>query len=150
MQPVYLLCGPPGSGKTWVGTQLEHKFTYVKHDAYDWKDNNQHFKATLDAAKESEKPVLTDIPFGERDFKERLENKGLTVIPVFVLEHATVVQKRYEAREKKKIPKHFLSRTLSIPERAKEWKAFVGTSEQVLAHMKDVEFNPHLHGLEQK
>ncbi len=33
-QKIYLVCGVPGSGKTWVCKQLTDKFQYVAHDDY--------------------------------------------------------------------------------------------------------------------
>lgn len=155
-QPVYLVCGVPGSGKTWVCRQLKDKFTYVPHDQC-WKhptkkpdaskDNPEwapgavstHVECVVKAVKEGLKPVITESPFNERAVKEELEAKGVTVRPYFVIEAPETARKRYEKRESKKYPKHFYSRAKSIETRAKEWSVPSGTSEEVLEMLKGVD-----------
>lgn len=138
MQPVYLVCGVPGSGKSWVCEQLEGEFSYLKHD--EWldtpKEKRIYANAILKLAKTSEKPVLADCPFGERPLKEDLERLGLKVTPIFIVEMPMVIAKRYSLR-KKPIPKAHMTRALSIKNRAKEWNAFFGTSQEVLYYLRN-------------
>ncbi len=133
MQPIYLVCGVPGSGKSWVCDQLTHKFHYVRHDDYIQGD---YTKGLAYEAKASEKPVIGDCPFGERVLIKDLEDRGLSVTPVFIVEDGQVVRKRYEARDKKPIPPQHITRAINIRHRAEEWRCFYGTSSEVLEHLK--------------
>lgn len=139
MQPIYLICGVPGSGKSWVCEQLKSDFEYLCHDDY----SKENFPVLLaQATISSNKPVLADCPFAERELRERLFEKGCHVISVFIIETPEICQARYEEREEAKrrklhpYPKQFLSRAASIASRAVEWKAFRGTSQEVLDHLK--------------
>lgn len=136
VQKVYLVCGVPGSGKTWACEQLKDKFTYVPNDEHIGGD---HLKEVYRAARSSEKPVLADCPFAERIVRETLTNQGLYVIPVFVVEDPQLIKKRYEAREGKPIPTSHLTRALNMQKRAEDWRAFFGTSEEVFQHLRDLQ-----------
>lgn len=135
-QPVLLICGVSGSGKTWVCRQLADKFTYVPHDVF--------FEAipqvVAHAAKNSTKPIITECPFGERLIRESMEKRGLRVVPFFVIEEPSLVRARYMAREKKELPKNAWTRATSIIERAKEWGAISGTSTEILNYLRDLKF----------
>lgn len=131
---VYLLAGVPGSGKSSVCEQLRDKFFYVSHD----KCGDFLSKVILDISKSQKKPILTDCPFAERKLKDELEAQGLDVIPVFIVEDPNVIARRYELREKKPASKATLTRASSILERAREWNAFHGTSDEVLNHLRSI------------
>lgn len=131
---VYLVCGVSGSGKTWVCKQLANKFTYVPHDEH-FKD---HVAAVFRAGLKSDKPVITEVPFAERDAKTKLEYLGCNVIPIFVVETPETVRKRYFQREGKEPQKAALTRAVSITERAKEWKTPMGTSSEVLKYLQGI------------
>lgn len=135
MKKVYLVCGVPGSGKSWVCEQLLNRFDYVRHDDYIQGD---YTKGIVYAAKRAEKPVLGDCPFGERVLVQELEKHGLEVTPLFIVEDPQLIKKRYEARDKKPFPPQHLTRAISIKNRAREWQAFSGKPEEVLAYLKDV------------
>lgn len=155
MKPVYLIIGVSGCGKSWILRQLADKFHYIPHDRC-WSHPNAkpeegldpkwgppgsestHLKEISMAAKKSNKPVITEVPFAERKFREDLEAQGFDVIPVFVVEDADLISKRYEARERKPLPKAAYSRAKTIINRAKEWRAFYGTSDEVLKHLQDL------------
>lgn len=155
MQPVYLVCGVSGSGKSWVCRQLKEKFSYVPHDKC-WShptakpsdgpdpkwgpkgSKSIHTDVISLVAKMSQRPIVTECPFGERQVRTELEAKGLKVIPIFVVEEPGVVARRYQSREGKPIPAAAFSRASSIIDRAREWKSFHGTSDQVLEHLKGV------------
>lgn len=158
LAPVYLIIGVSGSGKSWVARQLADKFNYLPHDRC-WKhvsgvkptegldpkwgppgSESTHMPEIIKLARESTKPILTEVPFGERKLKEDLEKEGIKVTPVFVVEHPSVVARRYNGREGKFLSKAVLTRASSIKERAKEWNAFQGTSDEVLEHLKTMEF----------
>ncbi len=140
MKPVYLLCGVPGSGKTWVAMKLEDRFNYFEND--DFIGRGDYGAELIRASRKSEKPILATCPFAERELKERLESNGVTVIPVFITEDPHVVKKRYEARELRSIPPQHLTRAVSIKKRAVDWCAIRGTASQVLDELKRVDHGP--------
>lgn len=131
---VYLVCGVSGSGKTWVCRQLLDKFTYVPHDEH---YNDQSF--AVQQASKGGRPVITESPFGERLVRSEMELLyGLEVIPVFVITPVEQVAQQYHAREGKYLPQAARTRAGTIINRAIEWKAFHGSSEEVLAYLQSV------------
>lgn len=163
MQKIYLVCGVSGCGKSWASRQASHRFHYIPHDrcwvhpekepwnpantgAADIQDDSRylpgaksnHVEVLIEAAKLAPKSILTECPFKERETRERLEAAGITVVPIFVIEAPYIVKERYEKREKKDCPKNVLTRAETIIDRAAEWDAFHGTSEQVLKHLLNV------------
>ena len=151
---VYLVVGVPGAGKSWVCRQLGDKFNYIPHDRC-WShptekpdagldpkwckgSKSTHIETLVKEAKSSEKPLLTEVPFGERKVKEDLEAKGLRVKTIFVIEDPKVVSSRYEAREGKPLYKGAVTRASTIKDRAREWNSFAGTSSEVLKHLQDL------------
>lgn len=128
MKKVYLICGVPGSGKTWVSKQLAHKFEYIPHDMH-YKD---HAKVIAQKSESLERPIITECPFAERELRAVLTASGLEVKPYFVVEHPDVAKARYESRENKPFPKNNYTRASSISKRADEWQAPKGTSQEVL------------------
>ena len=160
---IYLVCGVSGSGKSWACRQAAERFHYIPHDrcwvhpdkpawdpAHVWAADlgdesrylpgakSNHLEVLIAAAKLASKPLLTECPFAERNLREGLEAAGLHVIPVFVIEKPSLVASRYLKREGKKIPQAALTRADSIRHRAHEWRAFSGTSSEVLAYLKGV------------
>jgi hypothetical protein len=132
MKPVFLVIGVPGSGKTWVCEQLTEKFDYVPHDP-GWET---HLLRLLKAARKGDKPVISEVPFGERDLIASLRSKGVKVKPIFVVEKPEVAASRYQRREGKPIGKGHLKRAATMAQRAARWGAFSGTSTEVLRHLK--------------
>lgn len=133
MQTVYLICGVPGSGKTWVCKQLTDKFHYVEHDKHDGD-----LVSMTELYARGSCPVLLDCPFNERELRRKLEMRGIKVVPYFVVEHPDTVKERYEAREGRPIPKQHLTRARSIMEKVEEWQAPYGDSESVLKMLKEL------------
>ncbi len=129
---IYLICGVSGSGKSWVCKQLTHKFAYLPHDEH-YKDFGQ---AIAKLARASNKPVITECPFGERPIKDDLERRGLKVIPIFVIEAPDIVRKRFIEREKRQPQQAALTRATTILRRAKDWNAPHGTSNQILQYLR--------------
>lgn len=114
--------------------QLTDKFHYVPHDEH-YRD---HVEVLVDLSKRVQRPLITESPFGERVLREKLEAEGLKVFPFFVVEPQAVVSKRYREREGKVLPKAAFTRAATIINRAKEWEAFHGTSQEVLEKLKSV------------
>lgn len=134
MMPVYLVCGVPGSGKTWVCRQVCEKFAYVPHDLH----INDHIEFVCTMAKQVKIPIITECPFAERVTKEKLEAGGCVVIPIFIVEKPEVVAERYLQREGKPLYQSGITRASSIGSRADEWGAFKGTAGEVLNYLKAI------------
>lgn len=132
-----MVCGVPGSGKSWVCEQLTQEYEYVKNDDYIGRYYD-YIAAIFNAARLSDKNILCDCPFKERPMREDLIARDLKVTPIFIVEHPDVVRRRYESREKKSVAKGTLTRAVSIQDRAIEWNAFWGTAQDVLKHLRDL------------
>lgn len=89
-------------------------------------------EALLEAAIKSDKPLLTECPFAERIVRSELEDAGFKVHSYFVIEPVSTVSKRYLQREKKLPKQNVLTRAATIINRAKEWDAPHGTSDEIL------------------
>jgi 2-phosphoglycerate kinase len=147
---IYLLVGAPGSGKTWITSQLGDKFNLIHHDGFNYlknPDKDAYLKEILRIAPKSTKPVLIEAPFSVSSIKEPLEAAGYKVEPIYIIENEDVHSKRYIEREKKegrwsednhKHLKGHITRTKTYLERAKAGNDFYGTSDQVLKHLKDL------------
>lgn len=141
MQDIWLLCGVPGSGKSWVCRQLTQRFNYIPHDEHITPGQRgvspieKHKFALIYAAKEGMKPVIGECPFMMSVMIEELRKLGATVHPVFVLEPAHVIKERYEKRENKPIPQQHLTRVNSIAGDARKYGEYSGSSGDVLAYM---------------
>ena len=135
MQTIYLLCGVPASGKTWVSERVGDKFAHVEHDYY---THDAIVKAAYIQAHEGCKPVLVDCPFNERRLRERLELFRLLVVPLFIVEGPSTIADRYYKREGKWPASNILTRAETIMEKVREWNAFHGTSAQVLEYLKGI------------
>jgi gluconate kinase len=148
IQTVHMVCGVPGSGKSWVCEQLTEKFAYVKHDDYiDYKPHlravhttstERDFLAAIVNAATKDKPVLVDCPFGERELRRKIEALGLAVKPWFIVEPTEVVKSRYHARTGKELPKASVTRSVTILNRAEEWGAPHGKAVSVLEALRRV------------
>lgn len=138
-QSIYLLVGVPGVGKTWVCNQIAHKFEYVHHDGFIYlKQPGAYLNAILEKAPSATKPLLIEAPFSISETKDPLEKAGYKVIPIFIIEHETILMDRYQKREKKPIPPGHLTRMKTYLSRAKDWGSFHGTSRQVMEYLKTV------------
>lgn len=135
---VYLVCGIPGSGKSWVCDQLKDKFKYVAHDNNITKTQNGDYVKAIIKASDTNNKLLAEAPFSISEIKEPLEKVGLTVVPVFIIETLETHTKRYESRDSKPIPKGHLTRLETFKKRAKEWGCYSGIFQQVLDHLKKV------------
>ena len=135
-QPIYLIVAVPGSGKTWVTSQLGDKFEFVHHDLFIGQAGEAYVKSILKRAEKATKPLLTEAPFSISQTKDPLEAAGYKVIPIFIIESEPVLRDRYFKREKKSIPQGHITRMKTYEQRAHDWKAFKGTSQEVLEYLK--------------
>lgn len=132
---VILLCGVPGSGKTWIMDQLQDKFWCVPNDDYIGLPRARTAKI-LEGWK-SPLPLLIDCPFGERVLREEIEALGFHVTPMFVIESPAVIARRYEAREGKLPTQAMLTRAETIKLRCAEWDGQGGTSKEVYEILRE-------------
>ncbi len=134
---VYLLCGLPASGKTYICERLG--WSYVPNDSYMNRESSLVQAVVQIASRARLTPVITDCPFGERVRREMLESMRIQVIPYFVLESVDVLWKRYQARPQRPLKReYFVSRAPGLKQRAIEWRAPHGTSDQILNLLKGV------------
>jgi hypothetical protein len=138
MKPIYLLVGAPGSGKTWVGRQMAHKFHHVENDAFIGQPYENYLNAVAAASRAGKKPVLAETPQSISRIAEPLSRLGFDVRLVFILETPDVTRSRYEAREGKPIPKQHLGLIQTYMKRAMTPGAVSGTSAQILNYLKTV------------
>jgi gluconate kinase len=134
---VYLLCGVPGSGKTWVANQLTDKFMYIEHDQY-IKQPELELATVINACNTQPKPVLLTCPFGETALRDALTSQGIPTVPLFIVEPPETIKRRYEARDKIHIPQSHLTRASTILNRAVEWNSVHGDSIAILNHLRNL------------
>ena len=153
MQPVVLVCGVAGAGKSWICRQLKDDYHYIPHDRC-WShptaapsddldqpwgppgSKSTHLADVLAAARNATKTVLTEVPFGERQLREDLEKAGVTVQPVFVVEDAATIRTRFVQREGSLPSKGVMTRLAGLQARAQAWRVFWGTSAEVLDYLR--------------
>lgn len=131
-QTIHLLCGVPGSGKTWVGTQLS-KFNWVPHDDH---DVSKYHTELIRAAKTSTKPVLAEAPFRISTLIKQLEGAGLKVKTYYITAPEKVIRDRYQKRSKKPFPKQHSTNLRRYD--SKQWDVR-GTSGQIFDELKKVQ-----------
>jgi predicted ABC-type ATPase len=90
---VYLMVGVPGSGKTWVTSQLKGNLVLCHHDQFAFGHANQpevYVDAIKDAAEKSDKPILAEAPFSISAIEGPLKDAGFTVRKVFIVEEPDI------------------------------------------------------------
>lgn len=123
---VHLICGVPGSGKTWVAKQLK-QYNYKPHDSY---PVNEYHKHIIDAANSPDnKPVLAEAPFRISVLIDLLKSQGIPVKTYYISEPEQTIRNRYETRDGKSYPKQHTTNLKKYD--ARDWDER-GTSEQVL------------------
>lgn len=137
IRKVILLCGVPGSGKSWVISQLHDKYLHVNHDAIPGNPKNALARQCRIAA-QGNKDVIIDCPFAERELRDELIAQGLRVVPMFIVEPPNLVAKRYAQREGKPASQSTLTRALTIIDRANEWNAKMCTSTAMLLYLREL------------
>lgn len=134
-QDVFLVCGVPGSGKTWVCEQLTDDFDYVPHDDY---LVSAYGPALISRAKNSDKPVLGEAPFRISVLIQELRKAGIKCHPYFIIEPDYKAKSQYEARENKPMPKMHMTRMATVRQRARDFGTASGTSNQVLEMLNNI------------
>lgn len=132
-QPIYLLVGVPGTGKSWVCDQLQDQYEVVRHDDF---INGGHIAAIMQAA-DGARPVLTETPFSMSRIIEPLTEAGYAVIPVFVIEDEELLERCWDSRGTPfSVRKGHMTRQNTYMDRAKSSGAFCGDSVTVLNYLK--------------
>lgn len=131
----YMVIGCPGAGKSWICGQVQHHFTFVHHDLFIGMAGGAYVREIRKAAENAAKPLLIEAPFSISQIKDPLEESGFTVTPVVIIENPETIRARYQAREKKDIPKGHITRQNTYLERAIENGWFHGTSRQCLEQL---------------
>lgn len=141
MAPVYLICGVPAVGKSWIAEhpEIRDKFEYVHHDLFIGMSGDAYVRAILEK-RNAPRPILAEAPFSVSQIKEPLEKAGLKVTPVVVVEKPEELQKRWDKRGNvaPATRKGHLTRQNTYAERAREWGAFRGTSSEVFEYLRGV------------
>lgn len=142
MKTAYLVCGVPGSGKSWVCNQVKHKLAYVHHDLFIGMAGPTYVNAIISVSKKTDKPLLIEAPFSISQIKEPLEKAGIQVKPVVIAEKEDVYKQRYMNDPKRvKNITHLsghMTRTKTYLQRAKEFGWFSGTSQEVLEYLQRI------------
>lgn len=128
---IYLICGVPGAGKTWVAEQLTN-FNYLPHDQY---TVSEYGKALLNAEAHSDTPILAEAPFRISLLIDELRQHGAQVKTYYINEPLHTIAGRYQVRENKAYPKQHMTNYRKYSGR--EW-TFSGSSEDVLQELKKV------------
>jgi hypothetical protein len=140
VKKVYLLIGAPASGKTYVTDRMKGSFELVDHDAFIGraKQPEAYVSAILAAAKDGRRDVLAEAPFSISQIKDPLESAGLTVVPVFVTASDGDLHSRWDQRGNvsESTRRGHMTRLRTYAERARDWNAFRGTSDEVLEFLR--------------
>ena len=135
MQPIHLICGVPGSGKTWVAKQCTDKYEWVPHDDHAVAE---YYKALIQLAKWGDKPVLGEAPFRVSVLVDQLKALGAYVEEHWIIEPLDVTKQRYEQRMSKPFPKQHYSNLMRYEEHTRGHR-YRGTSEEVLKNLRNYE-----------
>lgn len=134
MQDIYLLVGVPAAGKSWVLSRSASNYTCVPHDHHIGRD---YPVAVMEVARNADRPVLIEAPFSMSQIMGPLVERGFTVHPVFVFADEDTLRDRYRnrGRDETHIICGHLHRQQTFQARVGQYKAFAGTSEDVLNHL---------------
>lgn len=137
MKKIYLLIGCPGSGKTWIANQVADIIHLQPDDYLQEKDPKKAYLLDIaDCARRGFMPPLAEVPFSISEIKNPLEKDGFEIECVFIQETDDTIRKRYFDREGKDILQGHLTRQKTFLKRAHEYRAFFGTSNEVLEYLK--------------
>lgn len=135
---MYLVVGVPGSGKSWVTSQLREGYEVVPHDDH---IGNHYGKVLEQKYKVGERNILGELPFSISETKEYLEGKKVPLDIVFILEKEPVLKRRYWERDGKEIPQGHLTRQKTYTQRALQYKSVSGSSDKILNYLKTLLMN---------
>lgn len=132
---IYLICGVPGSGKTWVLSQFKNTVHYDQHFNTPRKIYSdkiikmQRLNPFID--------IVADCPLGISEIVSYIRAEGQDIEPVFIIAPPEVIATQYYRREGRPIPKQHLGRIATMVQRSKEYGSYCGTSDAVLQYLKE-------------
>jgi len=136
MQPVFLLCGPPGCGKTWISEQIQDRFNFVVHDEH---PIDVYPSALLNASRVSELPILGNAPFRCGVVIQYLRIRKVDCKAIYIVEPYDVVAQRFIKREGREKFSSWHQKNIRHQNKRAETQAdFKGTADEVLEYMKEV------------
>lgn len=139
-----LLIAAPGVGKTWVANKAKHElgFWYVPNDEFlvRTRGSNQrplYWKSLLTALKESDSPVITDVPaFAATKVVNAIEAMNIDCEFIALACSREEQAKQFFRREQREIPNNFLEQTKHVREWALDQSWRIGKSEEVFEYIK--------------
>ncbi len=126
-QDLYIVAGCPASGKSWVCSQLKHKFNYVSHDAIN-KD-----QCMQELIMNNNKPLLFDPTMRVSTFIKRLSHL-FNIKLIIIIEEESVINQRIISRGGS-ITNTIRERIIKMSNLSKT-SSFNGTSLEVLEYLK--------------
>jgi guanylate kinase len=126
---LFLVCGVPGAGKSWVCNQLTN-CTYISFDGTKKKD---HLQLLIEAGRLPQ-PIVFDPTFKISTLIKRYGDI-FDIKPVFILESELTLKKRIADRGGEWTTS-LDKRIIQIGKRAEKYGIFSGTSSEVLDFMK--------------
>jgi len=131
-QTIYLLIGAPSSGKSWVASQLQDKFTYI---SYDGNRKKEHINLL---SSPSDKPKLFDPTFKISTLIRR-HSDMFNFIIICIRETEEVLRERMTLRNGR-WTNTILKRNEQVKKRYEKYGngGFIGTSSEVLEYLKGV------------
>jgi hypothetical protein len=97
-QCVHIICGVPGSGKSWAIRQADTShYHHIPHPQ--GARPEQHAARLAAAAHASNKPILTEAPYAVRALQQHLSRAGVPSKTYHVDTPLHRAQAQYEARE---------------------------------------------------
>lgn len=131
MQTIHLLCGVPGSGKTWIAKQL-NSFNYIPHDDFPVSDYHEYLLA---AAKRMSRPVLGEAPFRISILIDKIKAQNVPVKTYYISEPEHLIKQRYEKRDLKPWPKQHATNLQKYNQRQWDTK---GSAQEILNLLRKV------------
>jgi transposase-like protein len=124
---VYLVCGVPGAGKSWICEQLKDKINYISYD--DTKNDEERLTLLRNTA-----ISLYDPTFKISTFIKRYSHE-FNLIPLFIIEKEETLKERLIGRGGE-WTESLTRRIIAIDSRSKKYGQFSGTSQEVLNYLK--------------
>jgi group I intron endonuclease len=121
MKTVYLLCGVPGTGKSWIAEKVSHLVKYVSYDKQGYVEPT----ATIE---------LHDRPVHISTTIKRWRSKGINVVPLFVAGNIEKVKDQLLKRGGRVTP-NFDTRWKRVLRLSERYGVFTGSSDEVLAFL---------------
>lgn len=131
-QTIHMICGVPGSGKTWVATQL-NQFDYIAHDNHPVAT---YHSALIRAANTSTRPILAEAPFRISVLIDQIRAAGIKVVTYYITDDESKIKLQYEQRDHKPFPKQHTTNLHKYNQRAWDYKGYPAQILEILKQVK--------------